>query len=460
MRQGRFRCLVPFSVTHLRSGRPPSRPSAGWDAGRYEGDETRLPKTALVALLTVAIPCVVVAGPATKPSDAPATLAQRAGDAAVQELIDQVMHLRLATGQAVSTLLAPSAAGERALWEMILARHQASRAHHLADGGVEVDAWLPAAAVIASLREIAAAQLPRVDRNSLALSPAAGPIIVATGRYHDDGRPRDRHPGWRHCDARQVALAESAAEIDLRAALFDRLARLRLSRLRTVGDLMRRHPRFADAVRRRIHNVASAEPVLEPVGLCRRTAAISRADVITLLARAATESAEPIDVDFSRLTDPAFEDPLAASGFAVAPSPGALSGMAAWATESPRPAWADQLLTAQSTGQAPADVGDEQTRRELAARAARIEATRRLWMKIEALPLPQGGTIATLLADDPDAVQAFAAVDDAVFPTGTPVFGEDGTATVSAAVQLRNVWRIARDLRQTTTRPTPSTEPR
>ena len=47
-------CTPLIEYTFRRtSGRPPSRPSAGRDAGRYEGNETRLPETALMLRLRV-----------------------------------------------------------------------------------------------------------------------------------------------------------------------------------------------------------------------------------------------------------------------------------------------------------------------------------------------------------------------------------------------------------------------
>ncbi len=397
-------------------------------------------------MLPIAAGYSIVAAPATSPHAAAVTVGQRAADDALQHLIDEVMGLRLVTGQTISMLLAESIEGERALRESVLAGHRQSPTRRLACGDAEVDAWLPKEGLAAALREITTRCLSESDGKEPVLSEAVGAVVVATGRYQDDGRPRDGGPGWRHCDAGQIALATAAAQIDARANLLGRISRLRLPGLQTLGDLLHGYPRFREAVHERIDHVAVGDPVFEPTGVCRRTMSLGRAELIRLLARAATESAERIRADFSRLTDPGFEDPLTVEGFSVVPPVDSPGGGTIWAAAGTGPGWADQFLTAKAAGRGPADAGDERTRRELAARAAGIEARRQLWMKIEALPLPSGGTIGALLRSAPRAVEAFAAVDGAMFPTGAPVFGGDGTAAVTVGIQLQTVWHIARDL--------------
>ena len=397
-------------------------------------------------LFVLASPALVAASPTTKPHDSSVTVEQRARDSAVQHLIDSVLDLRLATGQTISVLLAPSGEAERELRGAVVDAHKQGARRQLTGGHTQVDVWLPTANLAVALRETITRHLPRLDPKLCVPARTVSPIISATGTYGDQGRLLSDQPGWRHCDSRAVALAKAAAAIDLRAALFDRLAGLGLPGPQTVGDLVGEHPAFGVAVRRHIDELVPADPVLEPSGLCRRSVTISRAEVISLLVRAATDSNERISADFARMTDPTFEGSLIVSGYGLAPPVRPLGGATTRTDEPTGPAWADGSITTAATGKAPPEVVEAAARRELATKAARIEATRQLWLDIEALPLPEGGTIADLLADDPNAVRAFALIDGAILSTGTPVIGDDGTATVSVSIHLQAVWRIVRDL--------------
>ncbi len=83
----------------------------------------------------------VVAIPSSQPTHDPAGLC--AGDRAFQELLEQVMSLRLAGGRSVSEVLAVVPDAERQLRQMVLEGHHRSEPRRRVDGTVEVDAWLP-----------------------------------------------------------------------------------------------------------------------------------------------------------------------------------------------------------------------------------------------------------------------------------------------------------------------------
>jgi hypothetical protein len=220
---------------------------------------------------------------------------------------------------------------------------------------------------------------------------------------------------------------------------------LRLSGQQTVGELLRRYRRFREGVRRRTHLIEHGGSTFEPTGLCRLAAKPSRGEIIALLQRSVTESGEGIGADFTLAVDPGFEEPLIVEGFGTAPHGGVSGKGLARGIDADRPAWADRLLTAKAAGKAPAEAGNDEARRELAVAAARIEATRQLWIEIEKLPLPDSATVASLLAEGRLGNEAVRAIDGAILPITAPVFGGEGSATVTLGIRLETVWRVLQE---------------
>lgn len=388
-----------------------------------------------LALVTA---CSVFA--ASRTTAAAPTLEAQAADAAFARLTDAVLALEVAPGRTVATLFATAPGAELALREALLDQHIQTQPRSLPGLAVEVDAFLPADRLTSILRSLVGRHFPEADPQHVNVPPHVGPAIGATGRAAPGGPPRSTHPGWRHTDARQTALAARACDIDLQHTLMARIARQRLSAHDTVGHLLREHPPFRDAVRRRIEALTRDEVTFEPTGVCVRSVELSRGELIALLAAAAGDAGDAVDADFSRLMDPGFEEMLVIQAFGAAP-PAALIRPALAAKEEARPEWADRFLTARAVGQPPLDLDDRHARRDFAARAARIEARRQILLDIEALTLLDGESIGRLMQRVPAALDALADIDQAIIPMATPITHDDDSVTVHLGIRLESVWR-------------------
>ena len=164
-----------------------------------------------------------------------------------------------------------------------------------------------------------------------------------------------------------------------------------------------------------------------------------------MLAEAVAASNENINVDLTQLFGTDFQSVLMVDGYAVAPLIDTRVNGKAQASGPARPAWADRVLTATATGQAPDNIDDASKRRKLAVTAARVEAVRRLWLKIDKLDLPEGETFEERLAAHPELLNELSVIDEVIFPLADPSFSDEGTATVTVGVRLETVWRIIRD---------------
>lgn len=369
------------------------------------------------------------------------TLEMRAGDAAVQELIEKVLAVRVASGRSLSSELAPVPPVERELRDRIAAGCRRGAPRPLPDGSTAVDASLEPSALTAMLREAISAQLPKADPARWAVD-AATVVLVGTGVAADDGQSRDARPGWRHCTPSQIAAATRAAELDLHEKLRSRLAPLQFPGGQRLGDLFALHMVFDEAVRRQIAGVKAGSALLTPGGLCIRSVRLTRREIIRLLTQATDESPERIGADPRQLTDAGFDDPMIVDGYAVAP-PSEPSRPAAGGTAAPeRPAWAERFLTARGTGQSPPEVGDREQRRALASRVARMEATLQIWREVDALPLPGGTTIGETAARHPDLAAAIQGAAVAIVPTTALTFDAEDTASITLGLRLQAVWDV------------------
>jgi hypothetical protein len=422
-------------------------------ASRFNRAQLRRPVAVLAALF-----CWLGLLPAETPSAALAAdllTAQgsvrdedRAADQSIQQLIDEAGRLRLTTGQSLDVVVARAAGDDQMIRRVISDRCRHGLTCRSPRGDLEIDVWLPVSGLNDALGQILRERLPQSPPLPVTWSRSNPPALLATGLYHPAGRPRDSHPGWRHCDARQIALARSAAAVDARAALLNQIAYLHVGDDRQLGFLLQRHRQFREALEQRIGRIALCEPVFEATGLCRQTISVAPAEVVSLLEEAYKETGtDRLPANVTRPTDLPASGAIAAEGFSVAP-PAVAADLPTIKRphNADRPAWADRFLVAQASGQAPADIGDARKRQAWAVRAARAEATRQLWMQLEELPMPGGETLSARLNRDLAAVAALADADRFICPTGNPVIADDGSTTVGVGIHLQLIWRMLSSL--------------
>lgn len=368
-----------------------------------------------------------------------------AADAAFVRLVDRVMALRLAGGLTVAGALAVIPEAEVRLREVLAERRLVSEPREPAPGLVEIEAYLPAEAVAALVREIAAWYLPKANPALLEVAAEGLPATVAgvglAPHVHGEADPSSATapPGWRHCSAGELELVHEAARIDLRQRLLASLGGWRVSASQTLGVLWIARPDFRRACEHQLATLALPAAILEPTGICRQPLELGRAEVADLLARAAASCAHPIEADLAQAIDPDFQDPLVLDGLAVAPPRREVVPAAPPAVPEVRgPDWITQVLTLTAVGRPPAGV-PVASRRPLAAAAAEVEARRQLWLRVESLPLPDGRTVGDVLVAHPEAART---IDQAIFPAAVVTFGDDDQATAAFNLRLETVWRV------------------
>lgn len=423
------------------------------------GDRNRrgLVGAAMVVALGSVSPGVVRAQAAAESSPSADEAAiqpeERARDAAVQKLIEDTLLARLGNGQTIAACLAFAPEAE------VRMRHAVVEHHRLIRARTEASGHLAECEVELTLSDLGPVLMEVLERGGQRLSPAElfpqpdhPPTLRSGASWLDEEGVYSDHPGWRHCDAGILELARQAVAIDARVGLLRRIHRMQLGERHSVGHVLARYPDFRRNVEHRVSQLGVYPFWFDASGLCRGTLKISRADLIALLVHAAVDSPDPVQADFTRITDASFTDPIVIEGLATAPA--ARRPARSSEPDPDRPDWADGRLTARAVGRAPDAVVDEEGKRRLAATAARVEASRQLWKKIESLQLPGGETIGQRILRDGDALAGLTALErhfEAVAPVS---FDEEGRATATLGIDAGLIWRAVR-LSPSQTRPSP-----
>lgn len=393
-------------------------------------------------IMVVALATGQTTGPAApQPHSQPAaSLIDRAADLAGQKLLDRVMAARLSNGLTLSALLAPVPQAELAFREAVLAAAERIALHSRSADGAMVRISITTERLEELLRGILAEHVPAVKPETIELAPPVTLLVVSAGPP-GWGSPSDAPVAWRHCSARQIALAGAAAVADLQRRLLNSLQRLALGDDETLGQLGVRQPEFIEAVEAGISTLVPDSIELETSGVARATLQLSAGRIEDLLARSAARVQLRRRVNWNQIINSGLWDGLRVEGYGVAPPVFAMADADAESSKQrPVPAWVGRTLFAKASGQAPTDAGDEDVRRELATQAARVEAARRLWIEIENLRLPDGGQVRDRLLRDPAAA---AAVDAAVVPATAPEYdAATGTAQVQLGIPLAVVWEL------------------
>ena len=372
------------------------------------------------------------------PASAPAAVhpVDQARDDAVQRLIDAALSLRVSDGQTVSGWLAAQPAAEIEL-RRALVRQAEFGPDRTTSSSIQIEARISMDSLSRTLEAlplpIAAAQRPHL------VSAPGETAVQAAGRGSRDGTARDPRPGWRHCGPAEIELVRKAAGADCRQRLYAQLARMPLPGHQSLGQLARARPGFQKAVHQRLSALRLTEAQFDPAGICVVSTTLAGSQGPALLAEAARDAEETWPPEYSAMADGFLAQPLLIYGYALAPPGGRTQAVVAEGT-GPQPDWADRFIKA--TGSAPAPVGAaaNPAGRELALQAARIDALRQLWLELESLDLPGGGTSAGRLAGA-EGPRIAAAIDAAVFPLASPSFNPDGTASAALSLHLHSVWQ-------------------
>lgn len=347
------------------------------------------------------------------------TLDRIAGDAALEFLIDRVMALPVAEHRSIATIVSLSPEAELSIRRDLAEHYLLTQGRSSPDGRFHtLSAWITVERLNLHLRRVLSEHFPNVDAGQVAIAASPADIVRATGHVPLSHRPVIHTPGWRHVTVERKELAEQSCRLDAVNRVRTTIGRLRLSPQQTVGDLLREHPTFDEDVRDKVKGLLPSEMVYDPGGLCILTFRLARAEVIRLLAGAAHESQLPVRVDFSKAHDSPMQTEWLIQAY------GALPPLQDTPVSEPARArlpegWPAGELHAAARAEGPSHIEPVTQRLAWAERLARVEAERRLWLQLEALPWKQK-TVGHFLAAHPEGQRAVEALEALILETPSP----------------------------------------
>jgi len=398
-------------------------------------------QTKMIFPLVIALASMSPAAPTTKPDLGMTVGKLAAGDDAFIRLIDRIMSYPVSSNQTLADVMAQSSEAELALRRAVHRAHKKGGGFVSPDGAVRVNAWITVKQLNDIIRSIFKQYPAQKDKVQPPVIPDDQPLIHVTGYFISDGRYYDRRPGWRHCDNKTVEATRKAAVFDFHQHLYDRIGRIPITEQRQIRHLFLLEPQFKKAVKNQIESFVFREPAFESIGICRVSIQLRPKDMISLLYRAARDSKEKINVDFSKIVKAVWPDVMVIDGLATAPPRISYPFKPKTPAARHPPPWVGQFITARAVGKLPRNSNDN-VRHLLAVKAARIEARRQLWLDIERLALPNGQTIGELLQKNPSLSQMMARLDQHMIPVADPIYNPDGSVIVTLGLPLEGVWQI------------------
>lgn len=393
----------------------------------------------LVVFLGMSSAWIHAQAPASAPSNSLPALLDRAADDAMQNLYDTISSMSVIadnTTRPIATLLSISPQAEQRVRQAVLAHKLIGRPRPISSGVIAVEVSVESPRLIEALQTALADETS--NRSQQISIAEATPVVLATGYAAEDGLSRDSRPGWRHCTPEIIDLCRKAAERDLRQRLLGWLLRVPLANGTTVAQLARQDDRINRALRLQIDRIMGSEFSFEPTGVCILTCTVS-SEQLTALLRAALTAGE-LNLAGNLRPAVAFEPAMSVQGFSLIPPQPRIGH--AKSGRGPRPAWAGTTLTKTASASAPSEMNNTVTRKELAIRAARIEAKRQLWKELEALPMPDGRSVGVYLSRHADRDSLAFTIDAALLTPYGPGVDDQGTATVTLSLPLETVWHI------------------
>lgn len=379
------------------------------------------------------------AAPASSPATVTDDLELAALDDARVRMRQAIARQRVTREFRVDELLSARGAPLERIDELLEECTRAGPLRNYRDGTCEVYLLLSEGKLTAALRR----WLGDGDGPMRFDSSANEPILVS-----GCAAPRLRDPtrapiGWAPLPPEARELAEAAARLDARLALVERLRRLRVGADATVSDLIGERPALGWALSETDWKLTFSAARFTPDVRCFVRAEMSLGEVERGLREALRGSGHALTEDaISSDTLLRLNGVAALSAMGVGAPPADLLiefGAAA-------PAWASNFLTV--VGEAVAgDTNQSATQmHEKAESEARADATARLLKAAQRLELSRGLTLESLVQSH---AELKADVDE--FLRGAvelrpAAMGADGRVSVTLAIPVRRLWRLARPL--------------
>ncbi|UCG33418.1 MAG: hypothetical protein JSU68_02060 [Phycisphaerales bacterium] len=392
-------------------------------------------------------------------------LAQRAARVdAMRKLAEQIKGLRITSSTYVKDFVAEDDRIETELRAFLRGAREAGPPRYYSDGVCDLDMEVTMEWVVTTLKELHTRHYKgdrikatdfeqmtqRNERQVIKVTGSGAPPsdeieIDDADSYGDFGAPATRAVpfGWENVMPQGRLMARRAAEVDAMRKLAERIKGLQITSTTFVRDFVAEDDRINTELNTFIRGVRKGEPRYEPDQICSVECEVTLEQVISTLKELHTRHYKGDRIratDFEQMTQRVETKVIKETGNGVPP--------AQYIKQPPPvppapdlPDWVTERVQAVGNGVPPADMQGTAQGRLMAARAAELDAKRKLAEELNGFFITSDTTVRDFVAQH-DEIRT----DLDTFIQGASVvsteYDEEDTATVTVEIPLQRLWEI------------------
>jgi hypothetical protein len=394
-------------------------------------------------------------------------LAQRAARVdAMRKLAEQIKGLRITSSTFVRDFVAEDDRIETELRATLRGAKEAGPPRYYSDGVCDIDMEVTLEWVETTLKELHTRyykgnrikatdfeQMTQVNKQRVIKVTGSGaPPSDELAAQIDDpdsygtfGAPSGRAVpfGWENVMPQGRLMAKRAAEVDAMRKLAERIKGLRITSTTFVRDFVAEDDRIETDLDAFIRGVRKGHARYEPDQICSVECEVTLEQVITTLKELHTRHYRGDRIkatDFDQMTQRINRKVIKETGQGV-PPPRYIKKPVEVKVSAGAPSWVTEKSRATGHGVAPADQAGTPQGRLLAARAAELDAKRKLAEELNGFLISSDTSVKDFVVQH-DQIRT----DLDTFVQGASIvstdYDEEGTATVTVEVPLERLWQI------------------
>ena len=392
-------------------------------------------------------------------------LAQRAARVdAMRKLAEQIKGLRITSSTYVRDFVAEDDRIDTELHAFLRGAREAAPPRYYSDGVCDLDMEVTLEWVVTTLKELHTRyskgdRIKATDFEQM-IQTNERTVIKVTG----SGAPPSDEPayddpdsagtfgapagagvpfGWEDVQPRGRLMAKRAAEVDAMRKLAERIKGLRINSRTFVRDFVAEDDRIDTELNTFIRGIRLGRPRYEPDQICSVEAEVTLEQVITNLKGLHTRHYKGDRIkatDFDQMTQHVDRKVIKETGNGV-PPPKYIDQPAPVVIAATAPPWVTETIRATGNGVPPADKAGTAQGRLLAARAAEVDAKRKLGEELQGVMIDSTTSVRDFVAEH-DQINT----DMQTYLMGARVvsteYDAEGTATVTVEAPLQRWWEI------------------
>lgn len=395
-------------------------------------------------------------------------LAQRAARVdAMRKLAEQIKGLQITSSTFVKDFVAEDDRIETDLRAFLRGAREVPPPRYYADGACDLDMEVTMEWVVTHLKELHTRyykgdkykatdieQMQQTNNRTVIRVTGSGappsddmPVeFDDSGNIVDDATGARGIPyGWENVMPQGRLMARRAAEVDGMRKLAERIKGVNITSSTFVRDFVAEDDRIETDLMTFLRGVRKGEPRYEPDQICSVEVSVTLEQIVTQLKELHTryyKGDKYKATDFEQITQTVERQVISEVGNGVPPPKYIKGGMEVESVSVNSPGWVTQTIRATGNGAPPDDMVGTPQGKLMAARAAEVDAKRKLAEELDGLVIQGSTTVRDFVAEHDEIRTDMQTYLLGAHPVGDPEYDADGIASVTVEIPLDRFWQL------------------